>query len=199
MPRIDADTVQEHRAQQRDALLDAAEAILLADGYEALSFAALGARTGLARNSIYRYFDSRAAIVVELCERELPDWIEEIDAALAAARGDGARAAAYVRVQLEMVAGGRHRLAQALAHAPLPADALARIHALPDRAAERLQGALATAGHPRPHVAAQLVTGALNAAIRLLHDGEDAAVVGAITAATARQVVRVAADPPRTR
>lgn len=195
MPRIDAATVPEHRAQQRGALLDAAEALVLGGGYEALTFAALGARTGLARNSIYRYFGSRDEIVVELCERELPGWLEEIDAAVAAAATDADRAAAYVRVQLEMVVAGRHRLAQALLHAPLPAEALARIHALPDRAARRLQEALAAGGHPRPRLAAQLVTGALNGAIRLLHEEpDDADAVVAVTAAAAGEIARAVAE-----
>ena len=63
MPQIDAPTVAEHRAQQREALLDAAEAILLDAGHGALTFRALGERTGLARNSIYRYFGSRDDLI----------------------------------------------------------------------------------------------------------------------------------------
>ena len=46
MPQIDAPTVAEHRAQQRESLLDAAEAILLERGHGALTFRALGERTG---------------------------------------------------------------------------------------------------------------------------------------------------------
>lgn len=39
------------------------EADVLTGGCEALSFAALGERTGLARNSIYRYFTSRDDVI----------------------------------------------------------------------------------------------------------------------------------------
>ncbi|MDW5598520.1 helix-turn-helix domain-containing protein [Conexibacter stalactiti] len=193
MPRIDAATVAEHRAQQRDALLDAAEELLLADGYEALDFRALGARTGLARNSVYRYFRSRDELVAELCERGMPAWLAEIDRALATERTAAGMAAAYVRVQLEMVAAGRHRLAQALAHAPLPAETVAAIHALPARAAARLEEALGAVGHPRPRVAAQLATGLLNGAIVLLHDDEPPPTITAITTAAARRAVAEAA------
>lgn len=193
MPRIDAETVVAHRAQQRDALLDAAEAILLDGGYDALDFGVLGERTGLRRTSIYRYFASRDELVAELCERKLPAWLADIDAALAKRRKPAGKAAAYVEVQLKMVAAGRHRLVHALAHAPLPAETVARIHALPDRATARLAAALDDAGHPQPQIAAQLVTGLLNAAIRLLRDGFDKTVVADVTIAAARRTVRDAA------
>lgn len=193
MPRIDADTVAEHRARQREALLDAAERLLLDGGWEALDFRLLGERTGLRRNSVYRYFASRDQLVAELCERGMPAWLADVDAAVSGARSAAGAAAAYVRVQLEMVGAGRHRLAQALAHAPLSAETVAAIHALPGRGAARLEEALAAHGHPRPHLAAQLVTGLLNGAIALLHEGEPASEVTAAATAAARHAVRDAA------
>ena len=179
MPRIDAATVVEHRAQQRDALLDAAEALLLDGGCDALDFGALGERTGLRRTSVYRYFASRDELVAELCERTMPDWLADIDAALAKRRKPAGKAAAYVQVQLKMVASVRHRLALA--------------DALPDRATAVLAASLEDAGHPQPQIAAQLVTGLLNAAIRLVHDGFDKSVVADVTTAAARRAVRDAA------
>ena len=119
MPQIDAPTVAEHRAQQREALLDAAEAILLADGHSALTFRALGARTGLARNSIYRYFSSRDDLIAALCERDMPRWLEDLEAAMAAADGPDERVAAFVSTQLRLVAQGSHRMAELLGDAPL--------------------------------------------------------------------------------
>ena len=138
MPQIDAPTVAEHRAQQREALLDAAEAILLADGHGALTFRALGARTGLARNSIYRYFASRDDLIAALCERDMPRWLEELEAAMAAADGPDARVAAFVSTQLRLVARGSHRMAELLGDAPLGPAVRARINALAYRPAALL-------------------------------------------------------------
>ena len=100
MPQIDAPTVAEHRAQQREALLDAAEAILLESGHGALTFRALGERTGLARNSIYRYFTSRDDLIAALCERDMPRWLDELETAMAPPTGPDARVAAFVSTQL---------------------------------------------------------------------------------------------------
>lgn len=191
MPRIDADTVAAHRLQQHDALLDAALDIVLSDGYDALNFRVLGERTGLARNSIYRYFTSRDDIIGELCEREMPSWLDELAAALDEADSLEDKASAYITSQLRMVAAGRHRLAHALSDAPLGVELRARIATYPDQAAALLERALADGGHPRPQLTAQLVTGMLNAAFRLMGRDHDADVV-ATTADAARRALNVA-------
>ena len=49
MPRITAPTLAEHQARQRDALVEAAVAILATEGVAAATPAAVGARAGLAR------------------------------------------------------------------------------------------------------------------------------------------------------
>ena len=189
VPRIEAESVAEHRAHQHDALLDAAERLLLEDGYEGLSFRTLGDRTGLARNSIYRYFSSRDEVIAELCERALPYWLDAVDAAMAEAGSIEGKVDAYVRVHLAMVTSGRHRLAKVLERAPLGPEARARIDAMPDQAAARLETALAADGHPAPWLTAQLVTGLVNTAIRILDRHDEPERVVATTAAAARRTV----------
>jgi len=167
MPQIDAPTVAEHRAQQREALLDGAEQILLAEGHSALTFGHLGERTGLARNSIYRYFGSRDELIAALCERDMPRWLDELRAAMDAAPDPDARIAAYVSIQLRLVVAGAHRLAQLLGDAPLGPAVRARINALAYRPAALLEAELH--GDPDARLAAQLVQGVVNAGVRLLH------------------------------
>jgi AcrR family transcriptional regulator len=187
MPQIDAPTVAEHRAQQREALLDAAEAILLADGHHALTFRALGERTGLARNSIYRYFGSRDDLIAALCERDMPRWLEQLEAAMAAADGQDARIAAFVATQLRLVAHGSHRMAQLLCDAPLGPAVRARINALAYRPAALLEPEL---GPDDPKLVAQLVQGVVNAGVRLLHGAGTLEQVEPLTVTLAQTLVR---------
>ena len=187
MPQIDAPTVAEHRAQQREALLDAAERILLGEGHGALTFRALGDQTGLARNSIYRYFSSRDDLIAALCERDMPRWLEELDAAMAAADGSDARVAAFVSTQLRLVAGGRHRMAQLLGDAPLGPAVRARINALAYRPAALLEPEL---GDADPQLVAQLVQGIVNAGVRLLHGAGTLEEVEPLTVTLAQTLVR---------
>ncbi len=191
MPQIDAPTVAEHRAQQRESLLDAAEAILLEAGHSALTFRALGERTGLARNSIYRYFSSRDDLIAALCERDMPRWLRELEAAMAAAEGQDARVAAFVSTQLRLVAHGSHRMAQLLGDAPLGPAVRARINALAYRPAALLEPEL---GPEQPKLVAQLVQGVVNAGVRLLHGAGTLAEVEPLTVTLAQTLVRSRAD-----
>jgi AcrR family transcriptional regulator len=187
MPQIDAPTVAEHRAQQREALLDAAEAILLEEGHGALTFRALGERTRLARNSIYRYFSSRDDLIAALCERDMPRWLQELDDAMAAADGPDARVAAFVSTQLRLVAHGSHRMAQLLGDAPLGPAVRARINALAYRPAALLEPEL---GPADPQLVAQLVQGIVNAGVRLLHGAGTLEEVEPLTVTLAQTLVR---------
>ena len=193
MPQIDAPTVAEHRAQQREGLLDAAEAILLESGHGALTFRALGERTGLARNSIYRYFSSRDDLIAALCERDMPRWLEELETAMAAAGDRDARIAAFVSTQLRLVAHGSHRMAQLLGDAPL-GPRRARAH---QRARLSARGAArARARRRRARLTAQLIQGVVNAGVRLLHGAGTLEEVEPLTVDLAQTLVRSRAAGP---
>ena len=181
MPQIDAPTVAEHRAQQRESLLDAAEQILLDEGHAALTFGRLGERTALARNSIYRYFGSRDDLIAALCERDMPRWLVEIEAAMAAAPDFDHAIAAFVETQLRLVADGSHQLAEVLSSAPLGPGARARIQALAYLPATVLEEQLRALGYDQPDVTAQLVQGLVGAAVRMLHHGRTVEDVAAET------------------
>lgn len=181
MPKIAASTVAEHRAQQRASLLAAAEDLLVAGGYEALSFGTLAERTGLARPSVYKYFDSKDDLVAAVCEEVLPRWLTRLTEAMDLAGSPRDTLVAYVRVQLEMVAEGSHALAAALARAPLSPAVRDRIRAVHDQFAPNIEQVLADLGHARPALTAAFVQAIVTEATRQLHDG--AAPAEAIPAA----------------
>lgn len=189
MPRIEAPTVAEHRARQEAALVDAAEALLRDGGWNALTFAALGQATGLARSSVYEYFGTRSEIALAICERAFPRWRERTAAAVAAEREPLAQVAAYVRAQLDLVTAGEHRLAQELGRAPLDAAARRRIGALHGSWLDLLDAPLDALGAAQPRRVAGLVQGVVEAATRQLEaapaqrDAIAAAAVGFATAA----------------
>jgi len=196
MPRIAADTVAEHRAHQHDVILDAAERILLADGYEALSFRTLGEQAGMARNSVYRYFTSCDDVVAALCERDMPRWLVEIEAAMAAAPDFDDAIAAFVETQLRLVADGSHQLAEVLSSAPLGPGARARIQALAYLPATVLEEQLRALGYDQPDVTAQLVQGLVGAAVRMLHHGR---TVEDVAAETTQMALRLLVRPDAAR
>lgn len=156
---------------QRAALLDAARSLLSEGGTEALTFPALAERTGLARSSVYEYFRSRAAVVEELCAVDFPVWAAEVEAAMAAADGAGVKVEAYVRKQLELVGDRRHRAVVAISASELDAGAREKIRAAHGGLIAMIVEALATLGHTEPRLAAMLLQGVVDAAVRRIELG----------------------------
>ncbi|MFI7412353.1 TetR/AcrR family transcriptional regulator [Streptomyces sp. NPDC049627] len=182
----------EHRSMQRAALLDAARSLLSEGGTEALTFPALAERTGLARSSVYEYFRSRAAVVEELCEVDFPVWAGEVEAAMAAADRAEAKVEAYVRKQLALVGDRRHRAVVAISASELDAGAREKIRAAHGGLVAMIVEALEEMGHAQPRLAAMLVQGVVDAAVRRIELGaaEDPAVITDAAVAMALRGVR---------
>ncbi|MFF9627055.1 TetR/AcrR family transcriptional regulator [Streptomyces griseosporeus] len=182
----------EHRSMQRAALLDAARSLLSEGGTEALTFPALAERTGLARSSVYEYFRSRAAVVEELCEVDFPVWAAEVGAAMAAAGSAEGKVEAYVRKQLELVGDRRHRAVVAISASELDAGAREKIRAAHGGLVAMIVEALADLGHREPRLAAMLLQGVVDAAVRRLELGaaEEPDVIADAAVAMALRGVR---------
>ncbi len=96
------------KEQRREAILDAAVALLDADGLDGVSLAAIAGRAGITKSNIYRYFESREAILLELLLRDQAACTDAVVDALAplrgrndvAAVGDALAAALAVRPRL---------------------------------------------------------------------------------------------------
>nr|WP_197972414.1 MULTISPECIES: TetR/AcrR family transcriptional regulator [Streptomyces] len=163
---------------QRAALLDAARSLLSEGGTEALTFPALAERTGLARSSVYEYFRSRAAVVEELCAVDFPVWAAEVETAMAAVDGAEAKVEAYVRAQLALVGDQRHRAVVAISASELDAGAREKIRAAHGGLVAMIVEALRELGHAEPRLAAMLVQGVVDSAVRRIELGvEEPSVV----------------------
>ncbi|MEU1464189.1 helix-turn-helix domain-containing protein [Streptomyces sp. NPDC005727] len=161
----------EHRSMQRAALLDAARSLLSDGGTDALTFPALAERTGLARSSVYEYFRSRAAVVEELCEVDFPVWAAEVAAAMERAATPEGKVEAYVRQQLALVGDRRHRAVVAISASELDAGAREKIRAAHGGLVAMVVEALAEMGHEQPRLAAMLLQGVVDAAVRRIELG----------------------------
>ncbi|MFJ1755742.1 TetR/AcrR family transcriptional regulator [Kitasatospora sp. NPDC088134] len=182
----------EHRQLQQAALLDAARVLLAEGGRDALNFGALAARTGLARSSVYEYFRSKSELVEALCTADLPLWAAEIEAAMTARDSATERIEAYVRGQVALATDPVHRAVVAVAEFELDDAARARIRTAHVGLTAMVVRTLEDLGHRRPGVAAALLQGVVEAAVRQIdrvRGGEgqaDAAAVREISDAAAR-------------
>ncbi|MCX4531754.1 MULTISPECIES: TetR/AcrR family transcriptional regulator [unclassified Streptomyces] len=177
MPKISAATVAEHHAQQRLALVRAARALLEGGDAEAVTFTAVAKATGLARNSVYKYFPGRPELLAAVVEDAMPRWTSAIRAGMSAAATPEQKIAAYVTSQLELVRSGEHRIAQALAgvrDAAVVRESAAQAHR---ELLTPLTGALAELGDDDPRRTAVLLQGIVNAATTAIESGDDAVAV----------------------
>lgn len=176
---------------QRGALLDAARTLLSDGGTEALTFPALAERTGLARSSVYEYFRSRAAVVEELCAVDFPVWAAEIEAAMEHAGTPEGKVEAYVRRQLVLVGDQRHRAVVAISASELDAGAREKIRAAHGGLVAMIVAALEALRHEQPLMAAMLLQGVVDAAVRRIELGaEDPRAVADAAVAMALRGVR---------
>lgn len=170
MPRISAPTLALHRAAQQRALLDAARAILAETGRPP-TFAALAERAGLARPSVYQYFQSGEDLLRAMVEDVFPRWSATVAAAMDEAPDDAARVRAYMRTNLELVAEGEHALATALASVGPPGAVMEGSRVMHDELLQPLTRALESLGARDVVRAAELINAVVNTGARMIEAG----------------------------
>lgn len=110
MPKISEPTVPEHRAAQQQAVLSAAERLIVESNGKVPTIAEVAAEVGLARSSVYLYVASGKDLIIQLLLRAIPAWLDDLTAELEQLPATSAadRLAAYVRVTLKLFVGGSH-------------------------------------------------------------------------------------------
>jgi AcrR family transcriptional regulator len=198
MPKISAPTVVEHRVRQREALLQAAIELLVHEGVNAVTPAAVSAAAGLARPSFYQYFSSGAGILAAVIEDAFPRANAALMNALESADGPVEELDTYVRVSLRLAHEGAHRPAAALSAAQLPDECRTRLRELHQEQAAPFMNALKDLGARDLQVTAQLLGGVLEAAMGAIESGASLAVVTERTLTLVHAAVGVnPADVPR--
>jgi len=190
VPRIAAPTLAEHRARQREALVAAATRLLVEGGIAAVTPAAVGAAAGLARSSVYQYFESGAGIVAAVIEDAFPPANAAMRRALEGIEEPLEILEAYVRETIRQAADGAHRPAAALRTAQLPPECVARLAELHREQVAPFVAALHRLDPPDPEITGRLLGGVVEAAM-------DAVESGADPEATTRRAIELVRDAVR--
>lgn len=170
MPRITAGSIAEHVAEREAAVFRAAVGLFAEQGYENVTIADIAAEVGLARSSLYRYFPSKAHILVAWTDRELPRHVAEGRELLQGPGPPEERVRAWVHHELDAAAEPTHALLRdAIEHADdLDAGARAAIAAAHRSLLVPLVTALGEAGMSpsEADAVAELVAGLVAVAAR---------------------------------
>jgi len=120
MPRIETETLAEHRDWRRSQLIDAAASIAMESGGAAITVAAVAQRAGLSRTSVYEYFGSGSELVADLVIDELKSFAQTLNSAVADCTDAQCVVTCWVKGALTYIADGRHLLAKALNATAMP-------------------------------------------------------------------------------
>jgi AcrR family transcriptional regulator len=171
VPRISEPTVAEHRARQRQVILEATRALLAEGRAEVPSLAEVARRAGLARPSLYQYFSSRDELLDAVIADMFPRWSAYVTSRMARESTPGARAMAYVEANLHLVARGDHAIVSGLAQAGRGEAMAEPSQILHDQLRTPLVAALAEHGAADPDGLAELVQAVVYAASRMIEAG----------------------------
>jgi AcrR family transcriptional regulator len=120
MPRIQTQTLAQHRDWRRNQLIDAAANIAMESGGAAVTVAAVAQRAGLSRTSVYEYFASGSELVADLVIDELKNFGQTLNIAVSECSDSTCVVTCWIKGALEYIADGRHLLAKALNSAAMP-------------------------------------------------------------------------------
>lgn len=75
------------KRERRDTILDAALKRIDRGGFDAIAMAEVARDAGLAKGTLYLYFQTKEELFLGLLERLLDQWLDELDTALASTSG----------------------------------------------------------------------------------------------------------------
>ncbi|MEO5723960.1 MAG: helix-turn-helix domain-containing protein [Ilumatobacteraceae bacterium] len=130
MPKISAESVAAHVARQETHVFDAALRLFVERGYAMVTLGDIAAEVGLARNSLYRYFPSKAHILLRWFRSELPAQAQRSAELLAEAGTPEQRVLHWVDEQLDYAIRPEHALIAALGEVIPDLDAATRAELL---------------------------------------------------------------------
>lgn len=177
MPRITEPTVAAHRAAQRARLMSAAFEIVVDDGAEAVTLAAVAKRAGLSRSSLYGYFASRDDLIVAVCEDAVVTWCDTIIRSMTAEANPEGQLREYVEAQLGAAADTRHELAMLLLQSGVSAEGFERIRDAHAPLRKALLDTLVGMRLAAPERAAAFAQAAVTAAYEQIRAGSSPAAV----------------------
>lgn len=171
MPRIKTASLVQHREWRRQQLISAATAIALESGGQSISVAAVAARAGLSRTSVYEYFASSADLAADLVIEELKAFTAILESAISDADNPASAIESWIHTSLSYIADGRHLLAKALNAIDLPRERAASVGAAHRAMLAPLASNLRAMGVADTQQAMALLQAATDAATRRIEAG----------------------------
>jgi AcrR family transcriptional regulator len=109
VPRLWNQTIQAHRHQVRDAILDTTAALVAEHGLRPVTMLQIAERTGIGRATLYKYFPDVEAILVAWHQRHVTAHLDQLTAIRDRADTPGARLDAVLHAYAHIRHGQAHQ------------------------------------------------------------------------------------------
>jgi AcrR family transcriptional regulator len=174
MPRIETETLAQHRDWRRNQLIEAAAIIALESGGAAVTVAAVAQRAGLSRTSVYEYFGSGSELVADLVIDELGTFAATLNEAVSDCADPKCVVSCWIKGALEYIADGRHLLAKALNATSMPQSRAQQIGMAHRALMAPLVKAVEELGVKDTHRALSFIQAITDASTKRIESGHDA-------------------------
>jgi len=174
MPRIETETLAEHRDWRRNQLIEAAASIAMESGGAAITVAAVAQRAGLSRTSVYEYFGSGSELVADLVIDELGSFAQILNTAVVDCTDAQCVVTCWVKGALTYIADGRHLLAKALNASAMPQSRTQQIGMAHRALMAPLVRAVTDLGIKDAHRALSFIQAITDASTKRIESGHDA-------------------------
>jgi AcrR family transcriptional regulator len=91
MPKLWTETIEAHRREVRDAILDTTAALVAEHGLRSVTMSQIAGETGIGRATLYKYFPDVEAILFSWHERQISEHLEYLAEIRDQAGGAGER------------------------------------------------------------------------------------------------------------
>ena len=149
MPRIAAASIDEHVRLQTLRITAAARRVFATKGFHATDMADIAAKVGLARNSLYRYFSNKDALLVACVREDMEPHLNRLVALTDDYPEPVPRIIAWVNLQFDMAVGPAHATMELMSEVRNASKGLkqeiGRLHRLPNESLAQALGELASA------------------------------------------------------
>jgi AcrR family transcriptional regulator len=107
VPKLWTETIQAHRREVRDAILDTTAALVAQHGLRSVTMSQIAEKTGIGRATLYKYFPDVEAILFAWHERQIAGHLEHLAEVRDQAGGSGQRLEAVLEAYA-LIAHGSH-------------------------------------------------------------------------------------------
>jgi AcrR family transcriptional regulator len=170
MPRIEAETIEEHVRLQTARVLDAAGELFRSRGFRATDMADIASALGLARNSLYRYYPNKEHILVACVERDMEPFLKRIEGLERSFPRPRARIDAWIDMAIDMATSPEHATMELMREVQESSAELREkimlLHELPGAVLERAVTAVLGRGRRDPTLVAAMIAGMVQSGAR---------------------------------